>query len=433
MPGYTTLSAHAQIGLAAAPVALSLAGKTTAQLEQIGQGSYIVNTQASCPDCHSSPTGGYLAGGVTFPIGPGASVVTRNLTPDPTTGLTDSLGQYIQATRNGTDILNGNSSLIAHPWPYERWMGTDDLTAIYSYLKVIPAVKNDPGMDKKPMLQGTTFPGYYNEGAVARQLPPEVDSNEAAVPDPGHVLRGTAIVPLDVAPPDDPTQAALYGRGSYLINAVIGCPNCHTHPDRVGDAANPLLYPVSVNTGAYLMGGAVYIAGPLAPIVGVVRSTTANLAGSQHGFFAQPDLTFTVFLQLITEGVHADEITADSGAPRPLAWPMPYKFFGKMGLDDLEALYTYLRWIATHAGNTGAADVVQQEAARYCAKTADCNTAAGETCFITGDAGTGGECVGKSCSQDSDCDTCQTCSGAPSGTCVAPASGSACVAGGISF
>src|SRR6516225_10099515 len=43
-----TLSQHAQIGLASAPVPLALAGKTPAQLEQIGQGAYIVATQGAC-------------------------------------------------------------------------------------------------------------------------------------------------------------------------------------------------------------------------------------------------------------------------------------------------------------------------------------------------------------------------------------------------
>jgi hypothetical protein len=308
-------------------------------------------------------------------------------------------------------------------------MGTDDLTAIYSYLKVIPGVSNSVTGDMKPTLTSQMFPGIYDEGAVTRVLPPEVDFMDAAVPDPGHVLRGTAIVPLNIQPPSDPVQAALYGRGSYLINAVIGCPNCHTHPDRTGTSMTAV--PTAVNTPAYLMGGEVWLAGPLAPTVRVVRSTTANLVGATNGFFAQPGTTFSVFLATITEGVHADEISADAGPPRPLAFPMPYKFFRNMALDDLEALYTYLRWIATAPGaQTGPADVLQQEAARYCAKDADCNTAAGESCFMT-DAGTGGECVGHTCSQDADCDTCQTCSA--SNKCVAPAANSACVAGGAAL
>jgi hypothetical protein len=248
----STLSAHAQIGLASAPVPLALAGKTTAELEQIGEGAYIVSTQAACPDCHSKTPApaNYLAGGVVIPIGPNMSVVSRNLTPDQGTGLKDTVGQYIQATRNGTDTLNGNSALIVHPWQYERWMGTDDLEAIYSYLRVIPAVSNTYAQDVKPQAPGETFPGVYNEGAAVRPLPPEFDGMDASIPDPDHILRGTAVDPLAVAPPDDADQAALFGRGSYLVNAVIGCSACHTHPDR-----NYMSPTQAVNTGAFLAGG----------------------------------------------------------------------------------------------------------------------------------------------------------------------------------
>ncbi|HEY8090294.1 MAG TPA: hypothetical protein VIF09_20675, partial [Polyangiaceae bacterium] len=164
------LTERAQIGLAQAPVPLALAGKTPAQLEQIGEGAYIVTTQAICTDCHSSTPApaNYLSGGVVIPIGPNMSVVSRNLTPDPSTGLKDTVDQYVQATRNGTDTLNGNSALDVHPWQYERWMGTDDLQAVYSYLRVIPAISNTYALDQKPSAPAVTFPGFYNEGAVNR-------------------------------------------------------------------------------------------------------------------------------------------------------------------------------------------------------------------------------------------------------------------------
>ena len=80
-----------QIGFAIAPVHLNLERKNRAL---VGLGSYIVNAQAACADCHSCPTyapghnpyfgqpkkfngDNYLAGGV--PFGPFTS---RNITPD---------------------------------------------------------------------------------------------------------------------------------------------------------------------------------------------------------------------------------------------------------------------------------------------------------------------------------------------------------------
>ncbi len=418
-PIIVTLSAHAQIGLANAPVPLALTGKTQAELEQIGQGAYIVATQSLCGDCHSKTPApsDYLAGGVVLPIGPMLSVVSRNLTPDPATGLKDTVAQYIQATRNGADTLNGNSALIVHPWQYERWMATEDLEAIYSYLRVIPAISNTYAQDMKPMAPAVPFPGVYDEGQVVRPLPPEVDFMDAAVPDPGHILRGTAVNPIDVTPPTDPAQAALFGRGSYLINAEIGCSSCHSHPDR-----NYMSPTQAVNTSGFFAGGTVFAAASLAPLVGVVRSTSANLLGQNHGLFNQPGFSFQEFLTIVTEGIHAEDAVPDGGAPKPLAWPMPWSEFRHMGLDDLEAIYTYLSWVAQKAPTTGAADVPNRDAARYCTTATMCNP--GETCNTTTN-----ECVGRACAADTDCDTCQTCTAVDggSGVCAAPATNDLCV------
>jgi hypothetical protein len=289
-------------------------------------------------------------------------------------------------------------------------MSTADLTAVYSFLRVIPAINNTYAQDNKPPLPPVPFPGVYNEGQVIRPLPPEVDMFDAAVPDPGFVLRGTAIDPIDVPPPPDPTAAALFGRGSYLVNGVIGCSGCHSSPDR------SMSSPYNVNTPTFLSGGTVIASGPLASTVRVVRVTTANLIGKNNGFFNEPTMTFSTFLTTITQGIHADEPPNAGGMYRPLAWPMPWTEFRHMGLDDLEAIYTYLSWVAQKAGTT-MNDVVHQGAARYCASTTDCFP--GESC----NAATS-ECYGGPCGSDVDCGTCQTCSsddgGVTPGTCVAP-------------
>ena len=72
-----------------------------------------------------------------------------------------------------TKAAAATHALIAHPWPTHRWMSTSDLKAIYSYLKVIPAVSHTVTADNKPPATGVTFPGQYNEGLVTRALPAE--------------------------------------------------------------------------------------------------------------------------------------------------------------------------------------------------------------------------------------------------------------------
>lgn len=140
-------SVRIERGFAIAPVALNLVGKDR---NLVGLGSYIVNAQAACADCHSCPTyapghnpfeGGdglinaenYLAGGV--PFGP---VVSANITPDDTgrpAGLT--FPEYLTLIRSGRDPEDGEI-LQVMPWPIFRNMTDHDILAIYTYLTAIP-------------------------------------------------------------------------------------------------------------------------------------------------------------------------------------------------------------------------------------------------------------------------------------------------------
>jgi hypothetical protein len=179
-------------GLTLSPVPLNLAGKDR---NLVGLGSYIVNAQAVCNDCHSlfppppngqpteytptgnpyllSPPGGpfsgriqvnpatYLGGGNDFgPFGPGIDIVSRNLTPDrtgrPEGGHTFS--DFLTIIRTGKDFdhlhptcsatrttncleppLNGDV-LQVMTWPIYRNMSDYELQAIYEFLSAIPCI-----------------------------------------------------------------------------------------------------------------------------------------------------------------------------------------------------------------------------------------------------------------------------------------------------
>ena len=146
-------------GFAIAPVPLNLRGKNRAL---VGLGSYIVNAQGVCNDCHTIPpfaAGGdpyigepkkinaavYLGGGT--PFGP---FVSRNLTPDksgrPLGGAT--FAEFLQIMRTGIDVDNVPPSplLQVMPWPVYQNMTDRDLRAIYEYLSAIPCVEGDPGV-----------------------------------------------------------------------------------------------------------------------------------------------------------------------------------------------------------------------------------------------------------------------------------------------
>jgi hypothetical protein len=171
-------------GLEIAPVKLNFDGKIR---ELVGLGSYIVNAQASCNDCHSagtatqyisnpylrSPffvppkkvnTATYLGGGRDFgPQRPAPAVyphiVSRNLTPDKT-GLPvggRSFSEFLKIFRTGVDLdhfhpnctpgalpgcmpppFNGDL-LQVMPWPNYQSMTEHDIRAIYEYLSASPA------------------------------------------------------------------------------------------------------------------------------------------------------------------------------------------------------------------------------------------------------------------------------------------------------
>ena len=157
---YTPLShaqgfdSRVQRGYEIAPVALNTAGLNPAL---VGLGSYIVNGQGGCNDCHTAPpyaaggdpflgqpevvnAEGYLAGGA--PFGPFTS---RNLTPRANgrpAGLT--LQQFLEVMRLGTDFKNLHPQisplLQVMPWPVYGKMSDRELQAIYEYLRAIPCI-----------------------------------------------------------------------------------------------------------------------------------------------------------------------------------------------------------------------------------------------------------------------------------------------------
>ena len=153
-------------------IKLNLEGK---DIRLVGLGSYIVNAQGGCNDCHTCPSfapghnpfpppfgvsgdgqinsANYLAGGVD--VGPplaAGGVTSANLTPDAEgkpDGLT--LEQFENALRTGHDPLDPQNGLLAvMPWAYFRHMTGRDLDAIYTYLSAIPSAETPANHCKNP-------------------------------------------------------------------------------------------------------------------------------------------------------------------------------------------------------------------------------------------------------------------------------------------
>ena len=180
-----TEEARIRRGFQIAPVPLNMAGK---HKDLVGLGSYLVNAQMGCNDCHSAgPATQFLPGGNAFfgqhpaktnpatYMGGGRdfgslipntpSIVSRNLTPDKT-GLPiggDDFAKFLHIMRTGTDPDHVHPPCSASltssclpppfdgdllqimPWPAYQQMTKKDLAAIYEYLSAIPCVEGGPG------------------------------------------------------------------------------------------------------------------------------------------------------------------------------------------------------------------------------------------------------------------------------------------------
>jgi len=150
-------------GFQIAPVPLDLRNK---DLALVGLGSYIVNSEGGCNDCHTNPpfaAGGnphlgepkrinaerYLAGGTPF-----GAVTSRNLTPYGQGGKPANLtfDEFRRVLRTGADLKNlephvpseDRDLLQVMPWPIFREMLDRDMRAIYEYLRAIPVREGFP-------------------------------------------------------------------------------------------------------------------------------------------------------------------------------------------------------------------------------------------------------------------------------------------------
>jgi hypothetical protein len=121
----------------------------------------------------------------------------------------------------------------------------------------------------------------------------------------------------------------LVGLGSYLVNAVGGCNDCHTQPS-FAPGGNPYMgQPKKINTKNYLGGGQ-----PFGPFI------SRNLTPEEHGLPA--GRTFWQFKKIMRTGIDLDHLHPQFG---PLLQVMPWPDFQDMSDHDLRAIYEYLRAI----------------------------------------------------------------------------------------
>ena len=120
--------------------------------DKVAYGKYIATGKVECYSCHSpsfktmnimepEKTPGYFSGGNAMTGEDGEIILTRNLTPDPETGIGNMTEeQFIKAVKYGQ--RDGKPALRRPMVPFTN-MTDEEASAIYAYLRTIPAIRHN--------------------------------------------------------------------------------------------------------------------------------------------------------------------------------------------------------------------------------------------------------------------------------------------------
>jgi mono/diheme cytochrome c family protein len=173
----------------------------------IERGAYLVNAVAHCSACHS-PAADYMAsragdvvapkGGHEWHMGPLGTIRSPNITSHPTTGIGNlSDGQIARAIRYGIKADHRGALFMMGVGP----MSDEDLTAIVSYVRTIPAVDNTIAPHDVQLMGKVLFQGPMKFFAEPHDypIPPFVKEGETSI-----------------------------ARGRYLAEGPAFCAGCHS-------------------------------------------------------------------------------------------------------------------------------------------------------------------------------------------------------------
>lgn len=121
--------------------------------DQVNYGGYMVNA-AGCAECHTKQVKGKVvgepfAGGFVFKLPDGSVLTSANITPDKATGIGSwTKEEFLEKFKLFTDssyvnpkVKRGEMQTLM-PWTMYSGMKTEDLEAIYAYLRTITPVSN---------------------------------------------------------------------------------------------------------------------------------------------------------------------------------------------------------------------------------------------------------------------------------------------------
>ncbi|XOV94014.1 MAG: cytochrome C [Bacteroidota bacterium] len=260
----------------------------------LARGAYLVNGPAHCVGCHipieQLPRVAQgeklpLIGGFEFDF-PLGKIYSRNITPDPETGIgryTD--GQLYRMLRENITPA-GKPTIDLMPFTE---MSDYDIKSIIAYLRVQEPVRNEIPENEMTFLGKLVF-GFILEVAPHEGTPPVIIEKDSSI---------------------------LYGE--YLAKSVSNCRGCHTKRD--------------LKSGAYI--GPYYAGG----------FTFAPSAETGGWTFTSPNLTFHEGTSIVAGWSEENFIERfKTGRVHPTS-PMPWESFKLMDETDLKAIYRFLKTV----------------------------------------------------------------------------------------
>jgi mono/diheme cytochrome c family protein len=252
----------------------------------IAKGKHLVTGAAHCINCHSTTNVDSLidlgkpvalSGGVMFDL-PVGKIYSKNITPDKETGI----GNYsdAQIARVLRYSVHANGDPVYDFMPFHN-MSDEDLTAVISYLRAQPPVKNKV---------------------------PENDLNIL-----GNVVKAFMVKPVgptgEVPATVKVDTTASYGK--YLTISIAECNGCHTKRDISGAyIGEPFAGGVEFNEGGHKL---------------ITPNLTTDSSSRIYGW-TQED-----FIKRFRMG----KVIPYS--------PMPWNSFKRMNDDELKAIYNFLK------------------------------------------------------------------------------------------
>ncbi|MEO6726622.1 MAG: cytochrome C [Blastocatellia bacterium] len=169
--------------------------------------------------------------------------------------------------------------------------------------------------------------------SAAGQFGPQGAVQEIVQAEDERSQRGLAISPVQVNAGFGKTRF-LIGLGSYLVNGVGGCNDCHTNPSYASGGDPFFGQPQKINAANFLAGGVRF--GPF---------TSRNLTPDPTKNNLPAGLTLEQFIRVIRTGEDTKKLHTPIS---PLLQVMPWPVYGKMTDRDLQAIYLYLS-VVPHA------------------------------------------------------------------------------------